>query len=151
MSQIHVEATAVLNARAETLYNIVSDYEVGHPAILPKPMEGLQVDKGGQGLGTEITVFVNMLGMKQSFRQRVTQSVPYHLIEESNIDNDLVTTFYFDALPDGKTKVTISTDFTPANFGERLLNPPLMRSMYKRELQKLEAYAIQQEQLPITA
>jgi ribosome-associated toxin RatA of RatAB toxin-antitoxin module len=151
MSQIHVEEFAILNARAETLYNIVSDYEVGHPAILPKPMEGIQVDKGGQGLGTEITVLVSIFGKKTTFRQRVTKSVPYHLIEESNIDNDLVTTFYFDALPDGNTKVTISTDFTPANFGERLLNPPLMRSMYKRELQKLEAYAIQQEQSPVTA
>ena len=151
MSKIHVEESLIINACAETLYGIVSDYEVGHPAILPKPMEGLRVDKGGQGLGTEITVLVNLLGMKQSFRQRVTISEPFSLIEESNIDNDLVTRFYFDALTDGKTKVTISTDFTPQNFGERLFNPPLMYSMYKRELRNLAEYAIQKEKSPVTA
>jgi ribosome-associated toxin RatA of RatAB toxin-antitoxin module len=151
MSKIHVEESLIINARAETLYGIVADYEVGHPAILPKPMDGLRVDKGGQGVGTEITVLVNVFGSKTSFRQRVTKSEPYSLIEESNIDSDLVTTFYFDTLPDGKTKVTISTDFTPQNFGERLLNPMLMYPMYKRELRNLEAYAIQQEQSPVTA
>jgi ribosome-associated toxin RatA of RatAB toxin-antitoxin module len=151
MSKIHVEESTIINARAETLYGIVADYEVGHPAILPKPMDGLRVDKGGQGLGTELTVFVNVMGSKTSFRQRVTKSEPFTLIEESNIDNDLVTRFYFDALPDGKTKVTISTDFTPQNFVERLLNPMLMYSMYKRELRNLEAYAIQKEQSPVTA
>ena len=81
----------------------------------------------------------------------MTKSEPFTLIEESNIDNDLVTRFYFDVLPDGKTKVTISTDFTPQNFVERLLNPLLMYSMYKRELRNLEAYAIQKEQSPVTA
>jgi ribosome-associated toxin RatA of RatAB toxin-antitoxin module len=151
MSKIHVEESLIINAHAETLYGIVSDYEVGHPAILPKPMDGLRVDKGGQGLGTEMTVFVNLFGMKQTFRHRVTQLQPFSLIEESDMDKDLVTRFYFDALPDGKTKVTISTDFTPQNFGERLMNPPLMYSMYKRELRNLEAYAIQQEQSPVTA
>src|SRR5688572_1316530 len=151
MSKIHVEESTIINARAETLYGIVADYEVGHPAILPKPMDGLRVDKGGQGLGTELTVFVNLMGSKTTFRQRVTKSEPYSLIEESNIDNDLVTTFYFDTLPSGKTKVTISTDFTPQNFVERLLNPPLMHYMYKKELQNLAAYAIQKEQSPVTA
>ena len=151
MSKIHVEESSIINARAETLYGIVADYEVAHPAILPKPMDGLRVDKGGQGLGTELTILVNVFGAKSSFRQRVTKSEPYTLIEESNIDNDLVTRFYFDALPDGKTKVTISTDFTPQNFVERLLNPMLMYSMYKRELRNLEAYAMQQEKSPVTA
>jgi hypothetical protein len=33
---IHAEASMVIDARPEEIYAVVSDYRVGHPAILPR-------------------------------------------------------------------------------------------------------------------
>jgi hypothetical protein len=35
-TMIHIKASRVFDARPEELYRVVSDYRVGHPAILPK-------------------------------------------------------------------------------------------------------------------
>ncbi len=36
MSTYQVEETAVINAPATHVYNIIADYNEGHPSILPK-------------------------------------------------------------------------------------------------------------------
>ncbi len=53
MNQIHAEASAVIEARPEKVYAILSDYRVSHPAILPKQyFTEVAVEQGGQGAGT---------------------------------------------------------------------------------------------------
>ena len=63
MSTIHVEVSDVIKARPEQVYAVLSDYRMGHPAILPKPyFTSLTVDEGGQGAGTRIQVHMKVLG-----------------------------------------------------------------------------------------
>lgn len=152
MSKIHIESSYDIPVEAAILYAIITDYEVGHPAILPKPFDSIQVDKGGQGAGTELTLIVKAMGSITKIRQRVTEPEPGRKVVESNMDNDLVTSFTFEPLNGGThTRVTITTDYTPLNFTERFINPPLLRYMYKQELRNLEAYALENKQAIVTA
>ena len=64
MRQIHAEASDVIDARPEEIYAVLSDYRVGHPAILPKPyFTELMVEQGGQGAGTVIRFGMNVMGV----------------------------------------------------------------------------------------
>lgn len=55
MSQIHAQATAVIDAPPEVVYAILADYRADHPAILPKQyFAECAVEEGGQGAGTVI-------------------------------------------------------------------------------------------------
>jgi ribosome-associated toxin RatA of RatAB toxin-antitoxin module len=142
MSQVHVEVSRIIDATPQTLHNVVADYKVGHPAILPRPyFQDLIVEKGGYGTGSVLEVHMKVFGIKRSFRQSVTEPEPGRVIMESNIGDDLVTTFTFEPLQNGtQTKVTISTDFTPKNVMDRLINPPVMRHIYRIELENLADY-----------
>src|SRR5688572_19050743 len=72
MSLIHVEASEIIDARAEDLYAIVRDYRVGHPAILPKPyFTELTVEKGGIGAGTVLRISMEIFGKQFSYHQLV--------------------------------------------------------------------------------
>ncbi len=52
----------VINARPETIYAVISDYYVGHTAILPEPyFTDMTVEKGRTGAGTVIRLRMNVL------------------------------------------------------------------------------------------
>ena len=148
MSTVHVEATGIVSGEPEAVYNTLRDYHEGHPAILPKPaFVGLTVEKGGQGAGTEMLVHMNVMGRTQTARHRVSEPEPGRVLVESDMDRDLVTTFTLEPV-DGKTRVTISTDFAPKSglegLFEKLMGPPMLRRIYKQELRNLDAYMQQQ-------
>ena len=152
MSKIHIESSRDIPVEAAVLHAIVTDYHVGHPAILPKPFEGIRVDKGGRGAGTELTLFAKAFGSTTEMRQKVSEPEPGRVVVEADMDSDLVTKFIFEPLEAGQqTRVTITTDYTPKSFAERFVNPPLLRYMYKKELQNLEAYALENKQSIVIA
>ena len=144
---IHAEAALVIDARPEELYAVVSDYRVGHPAILPKEYftKGLTVEQGGSGAGTILHSSVSVMGREFPFRQMVTEPEPGRVIVETDLDTGQYSTFTFDALNGGKqTRVTISSEF-PLSKGlmgvmERLTKASMARKMFARELQNLAAY-----------
>lgn len=151
MSTIHSEATDVINARPEDVYAVLSDYEVGHPAILPKPyFENMEVEQGGQGSGTVIRVFMNVFGAKRVYREVVSEPEPGRVLVETDADAGLVTRFVIEPVNGGQqSRVTISTD-TQASPGftglmERLMNPSITRRIYRQELRQLAGYLQQQQ------
>ena len=74
---IQVQASEVINARPEDVYALLSDYQVGHPAILPKPyFTGLTVEKGGQGAGTIVITRLKVMGQEFVYRQAITEPEP---------------------------------------------------------------------------
>jgi hypothetical protein len=146
MSQIHVEASDVIDARPEAVYAVLSDYRVGHPAILPKPyFEECTVLEGGTGAGTVIRVRMNVMGVKRQYRMTVSEPEPGRLLVETDPDAGVVTHFRVEPTGDGQqSRVTITTDSKPSpgfvGVMERLINPPISRRIYKQELAQLNDY-----------
>lgn len=146
MSLIHVEASHTINARADTIYAILADYRVGHPAILPKPYFGeITITKGGYGAGTEITFPVTIFGSVRLFDQIVSEPEPGRVLMETQRDGSVVTKFIVEPLNNGtQSRVTISTDIQPspgiAGVMERIMVPLLNRYLYNKELHQLAVY-----------
>lgn len=142
----HAEVSHVIEATADELYAIVSDYRVGHPAILPKGyFSELTVLEGGQGAGTVMKFSGMFMGMEvMKYHHTVYEPEPGRLLIEG--DDTIETKFIFEPLSGGKqTRVTISTDWKQSpgikGYVDRLLNPPVARRIYQQELQNLADYA----------
>lgn len=143
MSPIHVEVSEVIDARPEDVYAVFVDYEVEHPAILPKPyFADVKIEQGGHGSGTVARVAMNVYGAKRDYRLVVSEPEPGRVLVETDPDAGLVTTFIIDPINNGQqSRVTIATDVeaSPGFTGlmERLMNPPITRRIYRQELRNL--------------
>ena len=144
---IQIRTTRTLAAPAERVYDILADYKVGHPSILPaRAFTGLKVERGGRGDGTVIQVGMKAFGKRTSFRATISEPEPGRVLVEREIEgNGVVTTFTVHPEHDGRSAaVTIETSWTPRGpgaFVERWLAPPYLRGVYKEELQNLEKVA----------
>src|SRR6266851_1594433 len=109
MSGVQVKYSMVIDARPEELYAVLSDYHVGHPAILPRPpFTDLVVEKGGKGAGTVILSHVKMFGRTTSYHQEVSEPEPGRVLVEKDMDTGQYSKFTLDPLNAGKqTRVTI--------------------------------------------
>lgn len=149
MGQIKAHLAAVLNARPEDVYATIADYRQGHPNILPKRnLYDLQVEQGGYGAGTTIRFKSRMLGVEQSFYQRVSEPEPGRVLAEQDIDSprNEVTTFSVLPVEQGrKAQVEIATTMNAspgvAGMVERAIVPAALRRIYREELGLLEAVA----------
>lgn len=143
---IHVEASHIVDARPEDVYAVVSDYRVGHPAILPRQyFTRLDVEKGGQGAGTILRGALKVFGQEYTFHQEVTEPEAGRVIAETDIETGQYTSFTFESLNSGKqTRVTIVSDFPPSRgftgFMEKFMKPAIIRKIYNAELQQLADY-----------
>lgn len=149
--KITVKVTEVLDARPEDVYATIADYREGHPRILPtNNFYDLQIEQGGYGAGTIIRFKVRILGVEQSFHQRVSEPEPGKVLVEQDIDSEqnVITTFRVTSLEGGKkSQVEIGTTMnaSPSFKGlvERLVIPMVNSSIYRKELKLLEAVAQQ--------
>lgn len=149
MTAHRITASALIEAPATDLYEILADYHHGHPAILPRPpFEGLVVEEGGVGAGTVIRVDMRVMGRRQTFRALITEPEPGRVLVETN-DTGYVTTFTVDPREGGEhALVTIDTEM-PGRAGipgaiEQWFVTRLLRPVYVRELDNLAAVAVQQ-------
>ena len=135
-----LKVTKIINAEAETLFNIVADYHVGHQAILPKPpFVALRVLAGGVGTGTRIECDIKFFGKITTFRAGVEVIEPGRVIRET-IDDGTITTYIFEKLDENKTAVTIMTEGR-ANFLTAFLSRRLLTPVYETEIGMMEAFA----------
>ena len=146
MDKPDLSAAADIDAPAHVLYDIIADYRVKHPRILPRPpFESLAVEQGGTGAGTVIRVGIRLLGRLQSYRATVTEPEPGRVLVETN-ENGYATSFTVDPRADGtSTRVTIATTLSGRGgvIGalERHFVTWLLRPVYTRELENLAAVA----------
>lgn len=148
MGRYHVEVSREINAPIQTVYRILSDYHVGHPSVLPRQyFKSLTVEEGGVGAGTVANVAMEVYGSKQSLRLTVTEPIPGRVLAEEDATAGVITRFKLEPLDDGRTRVTIATDFRDAGglrgFFERLMNPAITRRIYREELALLDEVACQ--------
>ena len=150
MTPIHTEVSDIIPARPEVVYAVLTDYRVGHPAILPKPyFTELTIEAGGQGAGTVARTRLMVMGVERTFMLTVSEPEPGRVLKEVDEQAGIVTTFTVEPLNDGQqARVTIATDAraSPGFVGlmEKLISPTINRNIYKKELQQLAAYVRQQ-------
>lgn len=146
MSRVRIQQSAVINASPEAVYSVLADYREGHPAILPKPyFTGIELHAGGYGAGTVLTVRMEVLGVEKVYQMVVSEPTPGRVLVETDAEAGVTTTFSVEPIDGGvRSRVTIATESTPASgMGgvlERLMNPPIARRIYRKELQNLAAY-----------
>ncbi|MBA3947740.1 MAG: SRPBCC family protein [Herpetosiphonaceae bacterium] len=150
MATKRFSSSALIHAPAQVVYGIIADYRHDHPQILPKPpFVSLDVEQGGTGAGTIIRAQMRVLGRLQVFHAVVSEPEPGRVLVETN-DNGYVTSFTVEPRTDGQQSyVTIATEMTGRAgllgalegwFVTRLLRP-----VYVKELEKLEALAATRE------
>lgn len=146
MSRIKAEASAVIDAPPEKIYNVIRDYNVGHQAILPKPyFTEMKVIKGGVGAGTETHLTMNVYGRTMTFHQIVSEPEPGRKLVETDVNTGQFSSFTLEPLDGGaRTRVTIYAE-QPASPGlagvlERLMTPGIQRRIFEKELQNLAEY-----------
>ncbi len=146
MSSTYVEVSEVIMGRPEEIYAVLSDYQNGHPNVLPKKnFSDLQVEKGGNGAGTVVRVSTHAWGATQHLHLVVTEPEPGRVLVETDLNTGLFTTFtVIPTSETGQALVKIATQWPAktglAGFIESKLTPLVARGMYKKELRQLEAY-----------
>jgi uncharacterized protein YndB with AHSA1/START domain len=146
MSQIQVAVSSIIDAPAERVYTILADFRNHHPHILPESyFSGMEVEEGGYGAGTVIRFNMEVLGNKQGYHSRVTEPEPGRVLVETDMLSGAVTTFTVAPGGERRSQVTITTtvERQPGLKGllEGLMTPPILRRIYREELEKLNQYA----------
>ena len=146
MPVIRVDAKAMIAASPTAVYEILADYERGHPAILPpRYFRDLVIEKGGRGAGTIVRFTMRTLGSRRPIRAAVAEPEPGRVLEEVDLETGAVTTFTVaPAQGSESAQVTITTSWTGRGLRgwvESKLAPPLLRRIYADELQRLAAVA----------
>lgn len=147
MIPYEIAASKLIDVPAKRVYNILADYQHGHPLILPKPyFVSLQVEQGGVGADTIVKFQMKVLGRVHDFRAVVSEPEPERVLVETNEGTGVVTKFIVDPRNSGKSAhVTISTT-TPVRDGwagkvEGWLTKQLLYPIYVKELEQLTEVA----------
>ena len=139
-----ISRTVRIAAPANRIYDIISDYHVGHPSILPPQFRNMVIVKGGRGAGTVTNFEVKAFGRTQKIRHEVFEPEPGRVLMEKDLDSTTTTRFILEPA-EGGTDVTILTDMPlkPGIAGkfEKWLSTKFLRGLYKTELQKLAEVA----------
>jgi len=135
-----VTKTVRIAAPAKNIYDIIADYQVGHPSILPPQFRHMVIVKGGRGAGTVTEFEVRAFGRTQKIRHAVLEPEPGRVLMEKDLDSTTTTRFIVDPV-DGGTNVTILTEMPqkPGLAGklERWLSTRFLLRLYTVELGKL--------------
>lgn len=145
MGRIRLEAARMLDARPERVWEILSDYRVGHPSILPKAFGPLHVEAGGVGAGTVISFDMRTGGATRHFHGEVSAPEPGRRLVETYSDG-AVTTFTITPEDGGqRSEVRITTEIPaprgPIGWLTSALAPRMLRPIYEEELTNLERVA----------
>lgn len=148
MSDNHltIEASRIIAAPVETIYDIIADYRGGHKAILPQPyFTHWEILAGGYGAGTEIKLTIEVYGQQTHYHQLISEPEPGRVIREQDQLTDQYTEFRLEPLADNtQTRVTIFSAM-PVNRGikgllERWFQPGIVRNIFQKELGNLAEY-----------
>src|SRR5687768_3110366 len=107
MAKVSVEASEIVEAPADRIYAVLSDYCEGHPNVLPKEhFRDFVVESGGRGEGTVIRFKSVSGGRETSMRMRVSEPEPGRVLEEHDLTpgSDMVTRFVLTPAGGGKTR-----------------------------------------------
>jgi hypothetical protein len=138
-----VVASARIGAPPARVYDIISDYRVGHPSILPGPFRNLRVEEGGRGAGTVFSMDVHAFGRVETMRMKVSEPEPGRVLKEQDLDKPTYTLFTVErGASDNESIVTFDTRLVSragiAGWFERALSKRFLSRLYAEELGNLD-------------
>ena len=135
-----------LNAPAEVVYHLISDYAEHHRAapegFLPPAFADLVVERGGVGAGTVIRFTSTMGGRSQTVTASISEPEPGRVLVESS--PGLVTTFTVEPVDAQRSRVRFETVIEAGGLMgliTRLFAPGMLRPVYAEEMARLEQHA----------
>lgn len=134
---MRVFVTESLPAPAKQIYDLLADYRVGHPSILPRAFHGLVVEEGGQGAGTVIRFQTTVMGKTETLQGVVTEPEAGRVLVESYPEKGMVTRFVVDPVTSETCTLTIETEWQPRGMMgllERLVAPAMLRGIFREEI-----------------
>lgn len=146
MNTYQAQESAVIQAPAAHIYDILTDYQEKHPAILPaRYFKELHVVEGGQGAGTVIDVAMDVYGQTFNYHMTVTEPEPGRVLKEEDPYVGMATTFTVDPINNYESKITIHS-VAKASAGvkgwiEKLMTPSIMRRIFREQLAQLALLA----------
>lgn len=139
-------AEKVLDAPADVVYHLISDYRVHHrvqpEGFLPDSFTDLTVERAGVGDGTVVRFTSRLGGRAQTVTASITEPEPGRVLVETS--PELVTTFTVEPVSDGRARVRFETVIEAGGvmgLATRLLVPRMLRPVYAEELERLELHA----------
>lgn len=146
MAKVEASAERTIDAPAGQVYGYLADMHQ-HPRFLPPAFSDFKVEEGGVGAGTVTSFAVTAGGRTRNYRMRITEPEQGRTLVESDANSSLVSTFNVEPQGD-KSLVRISTSWDGAGgiggFFERTFAPKALHRMYLDELERLNAYAVDQ-------
>jgi hypothetical protein len=152
MDTYELQVSKKIKADTELIYRVLSDYHNEHPHILPKPyFASTEVEQGGVGAGTIVRVQMKVMGTVNHLRLFVTEPIPGREIHEEDPVAGIKTIFKLEPDPDhGYCQVSIRTIWQKKKgirgLIEQMLVPPIVRSIYTKELEILKTYCEEKQQ-----
>ena len=145
-AQIVAESSVQLPFPAEQVYRVIADYEVGHPAIVPKKFfKGIRVLKGGYGAGTVVEVTMRVFGIKQTFELEITEPKPGEVLAEESKSMGARTEFHVTPLETGAgCQLSIHSQIKRKRglrgWIESIIHPRVIKQICQAEFQLLTEY-----------
>ena len=147
MAKVEASAERVIDAPADEVYSYLADMHA-HQRFLPPAYSDFQIEEGGVGEGTVTRFKITAGGRVRDYRMRVTEPTPGRTLVETDTGSSLVTTFTVEPR-DAKSLVRIATNWDGAagigGFFERAFAPRALHRIYLDELERLNAYARDQQ------
>ena len=145
MSTTQVEMSAQINQSASKIYQAIADYRRHHPQFLPKNyFKKLEIEEGGIGAGTIFKADMEVFGNKSSFHMRVSEPQSGRVIQETDLNSGLVTTFTIDPLNTNSATVTIASQWQRPSglisWLDSAMRSLVMKRIYKEELALMDQY-----------
>ena len=147
MVRFLVSASLVIQAPATEVYNVLKDYNDGHPRIMPpKFFEGMRVLKGsGIGEGTRFEAHFKVYGQRETLIMDVTEPEPGRILQEIDTKAKNITQFVVDPIDKDTCQVTIRTNVMKetgwlAGNVDRWIKQYILRHIYKEELKVIDQF-----------
>lgn len=142
--QTRISAERVLDAPAEVVYHLLSDYQEHHrpEGFLPPAFPALVVEQGGVGEGTVVRFTMKLGGRSRTVTASITEPQPGRVLVETS--PGLETTFTVEPEENQRARVRFDTSVEAGGLGglmTRLFGPRLLRPLYADELGRLEHHA----------
>ena len=145
MKTYEVTVERMLDAGHPIVYSIVTDMEQ-HRRILPKQFESLEVLQGGKGVGTVFRLHMNVMGNRSSLEMTITEPEPGRIVRETDAAAGVTTTWALTPVDgEDRCRLRLTSIFRSkpgmAGMMERFIVPPVIRSIYRQELDNINRYA----------
>lgn len=136
MSHIFARSERVIEAKPAEVFQVLADYKVKRPRILPPNYLDYTIAKGGQGNGTVIRYRLRAAGRERPYEMHVEETVKGQVLTERDEGSSLVTRWNVLPIEDGqKSRVSVESDWEGGHgvggFFERTFAPLGLSRIYK--------------------